>query len=123
MKRITSLIALVLIGFPAISVSPAAAHDIKISSTGGLLANCTYQSDDQSEIEFHTGLCLGFIKAVMNMHPTAEKTFCIPKDWDNGDLIRFVRDALYRLPPDMMNTPSHMVVGAAFDVGLPCVQR
>jgi Rap1a immunity proteins len=80
-----------------LATAPASGHDIKIASASGLLANCTFQSDDQTEVEYHTGFCLGFIKAVMNMHPTHGETFCIPESWDNGDLIRFVREALYRL--------------------------
>ena len=108
--------ALVLVAAP----SAVHAHDIKISSATGLLANCTYQSEDPAEFEYHLGFCLGFIKAIMNTHPTHGETFCIPDELDNGGLIRVMREALYRLPPEMMGAPSHLVVGAAFEVAFPC---
>lgn len=100
--------------------SPLHAHDIMISSASGLLANCTYQSEDRAESEYHLGFCLGFLKAVMNTHPTHGETFCIPEELDNGGLTRVIREALYRLPPEMMVMPSHLVVGAAFEAAFPC---
>jgi hypothetical protein len=105
----------------AVGISPPSwGHEIKIASASGLLANCTYQSGDRAEVEYHTGFCLGFLKAVMNMHPTHGKTFCIPESLDNGGLMRVIRDALYRLPTEYMSAPSHMVVGATFEAAFPC---
>jgi len=115
---------LALLGAVAIaSHGPAYAHEIRISSASGLLANCTYQSDDLAEFEYHLGFCLGFIKAVMNTHPTHGVTFCIPASLDNGGLVRVIRDAIYRLPPEMSDAPSHFVIGAAFEAAFPCSQR
>ncbi len=119
MIRILMPLALIL----GAASAPSRAHDLKIASAHGLKANCNYKSDDQGEVEFHYGFCLGFIKAVMNMHPTHGETFCIPETADNGVLTGAVRKMLDALPPEMMNAASHVVIGATLETAFPCSKK
>ncbi len=109
-------LALIFSSFP----TPSRAHDLKIASAHGLKANCNYKSEDEEEVEFHYGFCLGYIKAVMNMHPTHGETFCIPESASNGTLAGAVRKTLDALPAKMMNAASYVVIAATLETAFPC---
>ena len=60
-----------------------------INTGTGLLENCTFdaKASSQADLEFHLGLCIGFIKGVTNawaeQHPGG---ICPPDDLDNEKL-------------------------------------
>lgn len=103
---------------------PAQAHDIPVNTGTGLLANCTIRDDDQSEVEHHVGVCLGFIKGVGNTwvlnNPTA---WCLPANFENKALIDAVVSRLQLLPKSLRDEPSAPLIVSAIEAAYHCPKR
>lgn len=101
--------------------SPADAHNILINTGRGLLENCTYESDSQPEIEYHFGLCVGFIKGVGNAWAIRNDVrWCINVALDNRQLTAAIVTRLRLLPDSTLDGPSAPMVIAAMESAFPC---
>lgn len=120
MNRLLVLVSLSL----ASAIMPldrAESHDIPVNTGAGLLANCDYQSDDQEEIEYHFGLCIGFIKGAGNAWAiNNEVKWCIKGQFGNKHLHEAVLSRLKILPRAMLDTSAAPLVIAAMEAAYPC---
>lgn len=118
MIRVSILAAILTTVFTA----PAEAHDIPINTGIGLLANCTYQSDDPTEIEFHIGVCVGFIKGVTNSVALQRggSNWCAPQNMNNRQLIDAVLIPLRSYQVRQLEAPSPPLITAAIDKSFKC---
>lgn len=108
-----SIIAAALV---ASAIQPAAAPPLEFSlgSVEGLLAACSYTAENQAEVEYHFGTCVGFIRGVRVAFETMTaqgESFVCPPDGTtvNGDL----RDAVVA----ELRSPAH----ASTDSSIPAV--
>ena len=93
-----------------------------VNTSAGLLENCTYdaRASGQAELEFHLGLCIGFIKGVTNAW--AEQRggeFCPPDDLDNEELRAVVVNWL-RSHPEALDASAVGSVISATTEAFPC---
>ena len=93
-----------------------------VNTGAGLLENCTYdgKASSQADLEFHLGLCIGFIKGVTNAW--AEQNpggICPPDDVDNEDL-RDVVVVWLRTHPEALAAPAVAAVVVATTEAFPC---
>lgn len=93
-----------------------------INTGAGLLENCTYdaKASDQADLEFHLGLCIGFIKGVTNA--SAEQRtgqFCPPGELDNEELRAVVVNWL-RSHPEAVDGSAVGSVLSATTEAFPC---
>jgi hypothetical protein len=61
MKRLLIASALTALSAPSDAQEPL---EYSLGSIEGLLGACTFTSDDQAEVEYHFGTCIGFIRGV-----------------------------------------------------------
>jgi hypothetical protein len=93
-----------------------------ISTGAGLLENCTYEAkaSNPADLEFHTGLCLGFIKGVTNTWAEHDpREVCPPDDVTNEKLRSVVVDWL-RTHPEALAAPAVAAVVVATTEAFPC---
>ena len=93
-----------------------------INTGAGLLENCTYdaRASGQADLEFHLGLCIGFIKGVTNA--SAEQgtgEFCTPDELDNEDLRAVVVNWLHSHPEALDSSAVGSVLSATTEA-FPC---
>lgn len=93
-----------------------------INTGTGLLENYTFdgRASNQADIEFHLGLCIGFIKGVTNAWTEQSPgKICPPDELDNEKL----RDAVVtwlRSHPESLDAPAVGAVVAATTGAFPC---
>lgn len=117
MKGLHQVLLLGLLAAPG----SAYAHDIPVNTVDGLIRNCTLSDPSQDEIEFHTGLCLGFIKGVSNYMATeAREKKCPPPAIENGDLIESVVSLGKVTQKSMGDAPSVFLVRIAMERLFAC---
>jgi Rap1a immunity proteins len=91
-----------------------------LNTGNGLLAACTYQGTEQSEIEYHFGTCVGFIKGVINGVETVrliegqKPLYCARPDIDNGQIRDVVVKALKENPEGRDGASAPIVMGAMY---------
>ena len=93
-----------------------------INTGAGLLENCTYDAKaaGQADLEFHLGLCIGFIKGVTNAwaeQSTGE--FCPPDELDNEELRAVIVNWL-RSHPEALDASAVGSVLSATTEAFPC---
>ena len=116
------LAAFALIAMQAIPPTSEPRPEPVVNTGAGLLENCTYdgKASSQADLEFHLGLCIGFIKGVTNAW--AEQNpggICPPDDVDNEDL-RDVVVVWLRSHPESLDAPSVGAVLSAVTTAFPC---
>ena len=105
--------------------TPGPEAEAVINTGAGLLANCTFDAtaSGQEDDEFHLGLCIGFIKGVVNSW--TEQGFgqvCPPDSLDNQQL-RDVVVTWLRAHPKARDAPAVGSVLAAVTEAFPCVAQ
>ena len=93
-----------------------------INTGAGLLENCTYEAkaSGPADLEFHTGLCIGFIKGVTNtLSEQRLGDFCPPEATTNEDLKVVVVDWL-RKHPKVLGEPAVGAVVSAMTEAFSC---
>lgn len=93
-----------------------------INTGSGLLENCTYnaQAASQAELEFHLGLCIGFIKGATNTWAEHNpRKICPPDEVTNEELMTVVVDWL-RTHPEALDAPAVAAVVVATTEAFPC---
>lgn len=99
--------------------------EYQLNTGNGLLSTCTYEGDNQSEVEYNFGTCVGFIKGVTNTFATIElasnnkSTLCARESMDNRQLRDIVVDALKSNPKSRDETPVPLIIRAMRDA-FPC---
>lgn len=117
-----SIIALALAAAQAVPPVLEVRPEPVINTGAGLLENCTFESraSTQAELEYHLGLCIGFIKGVANAW--AEQNpgkICAPDELDNGRL-RDVVVTWLRSHPQSLGKPAVGSVISATTAEFPC---
>jgi Rap1a immunity proteins len=113
-------VALVCSMIVALASAPARAESVEFSlNTGnGLLSACTFASDEQTEVEYHFGTCIGYIKgvtnafAVLQLAQGSKVPYCARENMDNGQLRDIVVKALRENPEQRDQTPVPAILGA-----------
>jgi len=96
-----------------------------INTGAGLLENCTFddRASSQADLEFHLGLCIGFIKGVTNAWDQLNPgRICAPDDLSNQDL-RDVVVRWLRSRPESLDQPAVGSVVSAATEAFPCNAR
>lgn len=93
-----------------------------INTGAGLLENCTYDAKASSpaDLEFHLGLCIGFIKGVTNTWAEHNPRQVCPPDEVNNDKLRSVVVDWLRLHPEALAAPAVAAVVVATTEAFPC---
>lgn len=116
------LAALTLTAMQAVpSVSDIRSEPV-INTGTGLLENCTYdaKASSQADLEFHLGLCIGFIKGVTNAWGEQNPgKICAPDELDNEKLKDVVISWL-RSHPESLDEPVVGSVISATNEAFPC---
>lgn len=93
-----------------------------INTGSGLLENCSFEAEasNQADLEFHLGLCIGFIKGATNVWTELNPgKLCPPEELDNEKL-RDVVVAWLRSHPASMGAPAVGSVLSATTEAFPC---
>jgi hypothetical protein len=93
-----------------------------INTGAGLLENCTYdaKASGQADLEFHLGLCIGFIKGVTNTWAEHNpREICPPDEVTNEKLRSLVVDWL-RSHPEALEATAVAAVVVATTEAFPC---
>ena len=93
-----------------------------INTGSGLLENCTFDAKASSpaDLEFHLGLCIGFIKgATKTWAEHNPRKICPPDEVTNEKLRAVVVDWL-RGPPEALDAPAVAAVVVATTEAFPC---
>ena len=93
-----------------------------INTGAGLLENCTYDAKASSpaDLEFHLGLCIGFIKGVTNTWAEHNpRQVCPPDEVTNEKLRSVVVDWLHT-HPEALAAPAVAAVVVATTEAFPC---
>ena len=117
------LAALALSATQAVPPTVSESQPEPVINTGaGLLENCTYdaRASGQADLEFHLGLCIGFIKGVTNAWAEQNASqFCPPDELDNEELRAVVVNWL-RSHPDALDSSAVGSVLSATTEAFPC---
>ena len=93
-----------------------------INTGSGLLENCTFDAKASSpaDLEFHLGLCIGFIKGATNTWAEHNpRKICPPDEVTNEKLRAVVVDWL-RGHPEALDAPAVAAVVVATTEAFPC---
>ena len=117
--------ALVWLALQSAAPGPESQPEPVINTGTGLLENCTYdaKASGQADLEFHLGLCIGFIKGVTNTW--AEQNpgkVCAPDDLDN-ERLRDVVVTWLRSHPESLGGPAVGAVVSAVTTAFPCTEE
>lgn len=97
------------------------AHEIPVNTLDGFIQNCTLSDPDQSEVEHHYGLCVGFVKGVGNALAVHELLkVCLPAGLENGDLIEAILAPARKAPSSLRSESSAMFIQIVLENAFPC---
>lgn len=93
-----------------------------INTGAGLLENCTYdaKASGQADLEFHLGLCIGFIKGVTNTWAEHNPREICPPDEVNNEKLRSLVVNWLRTHPEALDAPAVAAVVVATTEAFPC---
>lgn len=116
------LAALALFAMRPAAPGPESQPEPVINTGTGLLENCTYdaKASGQADLEFHLGLCIGFIKGVTNAWAEQNSGgICAPDELDN-ERLRDVVVTWLRSHPESLEKPAVGAVLSATTDAFPC---
>lgn len=93
-----------------------------INTGSGLLENCSYdaKASSQADLEYHLGLCIGFIKGVTNAWGEQNPgKICAPDELDN-ERLRDVVVIWLSAHPNSLGQPAVRSVISATAAAFPC---
>ena len=93
-----------------------------INTGSGLLENCTYDAEASSpaDLEFHLGLCIGFIKGATNTWAEHNPRHICPPDEVTNERLRAVVVDWLRRHPEALDAPAVAAVVVATTEAFPC---
>jgi hypothetical protein len=93
-----------------------------INTGAGLLENCTYDAKASSpaDLEFHLGLCIGFIKGVTNTWAEHNPREVCPPDEVTNEKLRSVVVDWLQTHPEALAEPAVAAVVVATTEAFPC---
>ena len=118
----TLLAALTLTAMQPVPPASDVRPEPVINTGSGLLENCTFDAKASSEadLEFHLGLCIGFIKGVTNTWAEHNpRRICPPDEVTNERLRALIVDWL-RAHPEALDATAVAAVVVATTEAFPC---
>lgn len=101
--------------------SPEDQPEPVINTGAGLLENCTFDAgSSQADVEFHLGLCIGFIKGVTNSWAEQNPGKIYPSDTANNEQLRDLVVNWLRAHPESLDRPAVGSVLSATTEAFPC---
>jgi len=116
---LAALASLAMQAAPPVADSPP---EPVINTGRGLLENCTFddKASGAADLEFHLGLCIGFIKGVTNTWAEHNpREICPPDEVDNETLRSVVVNWL-QLHPEALDAPAVAAVVVSTTEAFPC---
>lgn len=118
-------LALAIIVMQAAPAVPESPREPVINTGAGLLENCTVDvaAVRQSDVEYHLGLCIGFIKGVTNTLSEQQLgEICPPEDLTN-ETLKDVVVAWLRKHPQFQSAPAVGAVVSATTEAFSCESK